>query len=83
MRMLRAVGAWLEARLGLRDTLLHVMRHPIPRGAAGPMGWWYVFGSASMALPRSRTTATRTNPVMTTMLLNVSSISSESFIAAI
>src|SRR5260370_392505 len=50
MRALRAVGAWLEARLGLRDTLLHVMKHPIPRGAAGPMGWWYVFGSASMTL---------------------------------
>jgi ubiquinol-cytochrome c reductase cytochrome b subunit len=50
MRALRAIGAWLEARLGLRDTLLSVMRHPIPRGAAGPMGWWYVFGSASMTL---------------------------------
>jgi ubiquinol-cytochrome c reductase cytochrome b subunit len=50
MRALRAVGAWLEARLGLRDTVLHVMKHPIPRGAAGPMGWWYVFGSASMTL---------------------------------
>src|SRR5207248_9385732 len=26
------------------------MTHPIPRKAAGPMGWWYVFGSASMTL---------------------------------
>ena len=24
--------------------------HPIPKGAAGPMGWWYVFGSASLTL---------------------------------
>src|SRR5262249_26878744 len=34
----------------LREVLVAVMRHPIPRGAAGPMGWWYVFGSASMTL---------------------------------
>jgi ubiquinol-cytochrome c reductase cytochrome b subunit len=27
-----------------------ILRHPIPKGAAGPMGWWYVFGSASMTL---------------------------------
>ena len=27
-----------------------MLTHPIPRGAAGPMGWWYVFGSASMTL---------------------------------
>jgi ubiquinol-cytochrome c reductase cytochrome b subunit len=50
MRWLRAVGAWLEARLGLRDSLLPMLKHPIPRGAAGPMGWWYVFGSASLTL---------------------------------
>ena len=34
----------------LRATLLPMMRHPIPREAAGPMGWWYVFGSASLTL---------------------------------
>ena len=27
-----------------------MLTHPIPRGAAGPMGWWYVFGSASLTL---------------------------------
>jgi ubiquinol-cytochrome c reductase cytochrome b subunit len=27
-----------------------MMQHPIPKGAAGPKGWWYVFGSASMTL---------------------------------
>src|ERR1700747_1651198 len=27
-----------------------MMTHPIPRAAAGPRGWWYVFGSASMTL---------------------------------
>jgi ubiquinol-cytochrome c reductase cytochrome b subunit len=42
--------AWLEARLSLRDSVGPMLMHPIPRGAAGPMGWWYVFGSASMTL---------------------------------
>jgi ubiquinol-cytochrome c reductase cytochrome b subunit len=50
MKWLRAVGRWLEARLGLREVLLPMMRHPVPRGIAGPMGWWYVFGSASLTL---------------------------------
>jgi ubiquinol-cytochrome c reductase cytochrome b subunit len=47
---LLAVGNWLDARLRLRATLLPMMRHPIPREIAGPMGWWYVFGSASLTL---------------------------------
>jgi ubiquinol-cytochrome c reductase cytochrome b subunit len=47
---LAAVGEWLDARLAVRETLLPMMRHPIPKGAAGPMGWWYIFGSASMTL---------------------------------
>ncbi len=42
--------AWFDERLGLKETLLPMLRHPIPRGAAGPMGWWYVFGSASLTL---------------------------------
>ena len=49
-RLLLAVGDWFDARLRLRSTLLPVMRHPIPREVAGPMGWWYVFGSASLTL---------------------------------
>src|SRR5213083_1030119 len=49
-RWLRPVGLWLDARLGFRESLLPMLTHPIPRGAAGPMGWWYVFGSASMTL---------------------------------
>ena len=49
-RMLRNVGVWLEARLKLRDSVLPVLTHPIPKGAAGPMGWWYVFGSATLTL---------------------------------
>src|SRR5262249_57281461 len=49
-RWLSAVGDWFDARLRLRATLLPMLMHPIPKGAAGPMGWWYVFGSASMTL---------------------------------
>jgi ubiquinol-cytochrome c reductase cytochrome b subunit len=48
MRWLVALGKWFDDRLALRATLLPMLTHPIPRGAAGPMGWWYVFGSASM-----------------------------------
>ena len=42
--------AWLEARLSLRDSVGPMLMHPIPRAVAGPMGWWYVLGSASMTL---------------------------------
>ena len=49
-RWLCAIGNWFDARLALRETLLPMLRHPVPRGAAGPMGWWYVFGSASLTL---------------------------------
>jgi ubiquinol-cytochrome c reductase cytochrome b subunit len=49
-RWLLAVGNWFDARLKMRETLLPMMRHPIPREVAGPMGWWYVFGSASLTL---------------------------------
>src|SRR2546426_12226905 len=49
-RWLRAVGRWLDARLGLRESLGPVMNHPVPRALRGPKGWWYVFGSASLTL---------------------------------
>jgi ubiquinol-cytochrome c reductase cytochrome b subunit len=47
---MKRILAWCEARLSLRDTVGPMLMHPIPRGAAGPLGWWYVFGSASMTL---------------------------------
>jgi ubiquinol-cytochrome c reductase cytochrome b subunit len=50
LRMLKTLGDWLDARVGFRETLLPMMRHPVPRSIDGPMGWWYVFGSASMTL---------------------------------
>src|SRR5689334_13810090 len=49
-RWLSAVGNWFDARLRLRATLRPMMEHPIPREVAGPVGWWYVFGSASMTM---------------------------------
>src|SRR5277367_4928123 len=50
MRLLRVVGLWFDSRLSVSGTLLPMLRHPIPKGAAGPMGWWYIFGSASLTL---------------------------------
>jgi ubiquinol-cytochrome c reductase cytochrome b subunit len=50
MRWLSALGNWFDARLRVRETLTPTLEHPIPRAAAGPMGWWYVFGSASLTL---------------------------------
>jgi ubiquinol-cytochrome c reductase cytochrome b subunit len=47
---MKRILAWVDARLSLRETLGPMLMHPIPRRAAGPMGWWYVFGSASMTL---------------------------------
>ncbi|MHB1424201.1 MAG: cytochrome b N-terminal domain-containing protein [Gemmataceae bacterium] len=39
---------WFDARLKVRESLLPLLEHPIPKSADGPMGWWYVFGSASL-----------------------------------
>jgi ubiquinol-cytochrome c reductase cytochrome b subunit len=50
MRVLRTVGLWLDARLGVSGAVMPMLRHPIPKAAAGPMGWWYIFGSASLTL---------------------------------
>ena len=47
---LLAAGNWFDARLKVRETVLPMLEHPVPRRVAGPMGWWYVFGSASMTL---------------------------------
>src|SRR6202790_5459282 len=47
---LRTIGCWFDARLHARETLMPMLRHPVPAKVAGPMGWWYVFGSASLTL---------------------------------
>ena len=49
-RLLGNVGNWFESRLGLKAAIGPVMAHPVPKEIAGPMGWWYVFGSASVTL---------------------------------
>lgn len=49
-RALATIGQWLDRRLAFREAILPMLRHPIPRGSAGPLGWWYVFGSASLTL---------------------------------
>src|SRR3954469_10435740 len=50
MKLLRTLGGWFDARLKVRESILPMLTHPIPKAAAGPMGWWYVFGSASLTL---------------------------------
>ncbi len=47
---LKSLGRWFDSRLHARETLLPMLAHPVPRSIAGPMGWWYVFGSASLTL---------------------------------
>jgi ubiquinol-cytochrome c reductase cytochrome b subunit len=49
-RWLGSVGNWFDARLRLSATLMPMLKHPIPRSAAGPMGWWYIFGSAALTM---------------------------------
>jgi ubiquinol-cytochrome c reductase cytochrome b subunit len=48
--LLLAVGRWFDSRLSLRESLLPLMMHPVPRQLDGPVGWWYIFGSASLTL---------------------------------
>jgi ubiquinol-cytochrome c reductase cytochrome b subunit len=47
---LKKIGHWCDVRLGFSDTLMPMMRHPVPRAIEGPLGWWYVFGSASLTM---------------------------------
>lgn len=49
-RTIAAIANWFEARLKLKASVMPMLEHPIPKAAAGPKGWWYVFGSASMTL---------------------------------
>jgi ubiquinol-cytochrome c reductase cytochrome b subunit len=45
---LQQIGNWFDARLGISAVFMPMMRHPVPRALEGPLGWWYVFGSASL-----------------------------------
>jgi ubiquinol-cytochrome c reductase cytochrome b subunit len=42
--VLKRIAAWLDDRLGLSDSVLPVLRHPVPRD----VNWWYVLGSATL-----------------------------------
>src|ERR1700675_3295779 len=47
MRLIKDVGAWLEARLQLATPIRNTMEHPVPRQAASGA---YVFGSAALTV---------------------------------
>ncbi len=47
---LKSAGKWIDVRIGYSDTILPMLKHPVPKAIEGPMGWWYVFGSASMTM---------------------------------
>ena len=57
MSWLRAIGkipgrtaTWLGERFELEDSVMAVLRHPVPRELDRPIGWWYVLGSATLAI---------------------------------
>ncbi len=45
-----ALWRWLNERLELQDSVLPVLRHPVPRELDSRVGWFYVFGSVTLAL---------------------------------
>ena len=46
-RVIQNVSDWLEERLRFKELVLPSATHPVPRDTAS---WWYVFGSATLAL---------------------------------
>lgn len=47
---MRTVLRWFDERLELGDSLVAVLRHPVPAGLDLRVGWLYVFGSATLAI---------------------------------
>src|SRR5580700_5300485 len=47
MRLIKNVGAWLDARLQLASPVRETLEHRVPRKSAS---WAYVFGSAALAV---------------------------------
>lgn len=45
-RLLTGVADWVEARLDTKNVIKPMLDHPVPSN----LGWWYVFGSATMTL---------------------------------
>jgi len=44
MRPLKAIWNWCDDRLGVGETIIGMLRHPVPP----KLGWYYVFGSATL-----------------------------------
>ncbi|MEA2661049.1 MAG: ubiquinol-cytochrome c reductase cytochrome b subunit [Chloroflexota bacterium] len=49
-RVLRAIGRWIGLRFELEDSVGAVITHPVPASLEGRVGWWYVFGSATLTM---------------------------------
>jgi ubiquinol-cytochrome c reductase cytochrome b subunit len=49
-RVGRAVGRWIGLRFELEDSVGAVLTHPVPSALEGPVGWWYVFGAATLSI---------------------------------
>jgi ubiquinol-cytochrome c reductase cytochrome b subunit len=47
MRLIAAIGEWLDARLQLGASIRDIAQHPVPRESAS---WFYVFGSAAFVI---------------------------------
>jgi ubiquinol-cytochrome c reductase cytochrome b subunit len=47
MRLIRAIGNWLDQRLQFAKPVRETMQHPIPRETAS---WYYVFGSGAFTV---------------------------------
>jgi ubiquinol-cytochrome c reductase cytochrome b subunit len=47
MRLIKAVGAWLDQRLKLGEPIRETAEHAVPRETAS---WFYVFGSAALTV---------------------------------
>ena len=48
--VIHAIGSWLDERFEFGDSVGAVLAHPVPRSLERPVGWWYVFGSATLAI---------------------------------
>src|SRR4029077_13787959 len=49
-RIVGAIGRWIGLRFELEDSVGAVLTHPVPAALEGRIGWWYVFGSATLAM---------------------------------
>ncbi|MDE3193296.1 MAG: cytochrome b N-terminal domain-containing protein [Chloroflexota bacterium] len=47
---MRRLLRWLNERLELQDSLVPLVDHPVPRELGSRVGWFYVFGSVTLAL---------------------------------